>query len=154
MKLVQWALRLAGIACVAFVAQSVTSLPLSAESAVVSEREAAMKAVGGQMRVFAPIAKGDQPFDGEKVKAAAEIVLANLTRAETLFPEGSTGGRALPAVWEKPTEFNHGFAKAKEAAAGLVEVGTADAADGFAAAFKALGSTCGACHETYRGPEN
>jgi cytochrome c556 len=151
MTLFSWGSRLAGVACAAILVQSFAVAPLTAQTDVVAERSAAMKAIGDQMKVFVPIAKGEQPFDAAKVKAAADIVLTELTRAETLFPAGSTGGRALPAIWEKPEEFAQGFENAKKAAADLA---AATSKDQFDVAFKAMGGTCGACHQTYRKPEN
>lgn len=124
-----------------------------AQNDPVQQREQAMKTIGGQLRVLAPIARGQEPFDGVKVNEAASIILDNLTQAQGLFPEGSAGGRALPAIWEQPEKFTQEFEDAKAAATRLAEVGSANAEDQFADAFKAVGGSCGGCHENFRGPE-
>ncbi len=71
----------------------------------------------------------------------------------SLFPAGTeTGGKtkAKPEIWSDRAGFEKAAANMNVAATKLSEVAKAGDVDGFAAQFKALTDTCGACHKQYR----
>lgn len=109
-------------------------------------REHTMEAVGGHMQAMVDILKQKVPHTAHlALHANAMADLASI--ADTLFPEGSDGGDALPAIWEEQEEFAGKLADFQEAAAGLKgAVGGAD----FGPAFQALGQSCKGCHDDYR----
>jgi cytochrome c556 len=83
-------------------------------------------------------------------------VLARWARAMPgLFPEGSNLGRttASPAVWSDRPGFEAAAARYAEAATRLAELADANDKAGFAAQYKVVGDTCGACHKAYRLPD-
>lgn len=135
---------------------AVSALALTASVSLadpVSERKELMKAIGAGVGAMAPIARGEQPFDAERVTTA----LANLNAAaeqldvEALFPEGSDTGdtAALPAIWENKADFTEKMEKLKADIAAVGADAPQDQA-GVGAALGRIGGNCGACHETYR----
>jgi cytochrome c556 len=97
------------------------------------------------------MAQGAMPFDAAAAKAAMEKIAVNAAGIPALFPPGSEGGDALPAIWENFPDF-----EAKAAALKTAADAAAAAADqgleAFGPAFGAVGQACGACHQTYRKP--
>lgn len=135
---------------------AVSALALTASASLadpVAERKELMKALGAGLGALAPVARGEQPYEAERVMAA----LAGLNEAaqkldvETLFPQGSDTGdtAALPAVWENKADFTERMEKMKT---DIAEVAASEPADQAAvqAALGRIGGNCGACHETYR----
>ena len=123
----------------------------------VKARQAQMQMVGYHTGVLGGIAKGGIPYDSAMVDAAAKN-LASLAKMEhaTLWLEGSEqgavdGSRGKAEIWSDAAGFKAKFGDMETAA--LAMVGAADAA-AVGAGMGALGGSCKACHETYRGPKN
>jgi cytochrome c556 len=126
---------------------------MSADEAIAA-RQKLMKDQGAAMKAISDAAKAGQlqviPAEAEKLRVTAKEIPA-------LFPQGSVNpatSRAKPEIWQKWSEFE-GTAKSLESKATQL---TATAQGGNAAATSAaaadLGkSTCGACHNAFRGPE-
>lgn len=113
---------------------------------LVEARQAAMKQNGGLLR-SAMRATGDDAV------AAATTLLQNFTNLPFLFREGSTAAnsKALPVIWENWEDFKDRFdADAVHAEEALAAAKAGDAA-AYGAALQAIGQSCGACHQTYRG---
>ena len=70
----------------------------------------------------------------------------------TMFPQGTQlpGSRALPAVWDDRPGFEAKAAAFRSATASLSAAAQAGDKAGFAAAYKAVGESCGSCHDSYR----
>ncbi|CAN7532169.1 hypothetical protein ASC89_09720 [Devosia sp. Root413D1] len=117
---------------------------LSAEE-MVAKRQAIMKEDGG-------ILKGADALSGADAVSAAGHLITNLSNLTVLFPEGSAVGdtEALPVIWEKNAEFQALLAAAVTAATAMKTAAEAGDATAYAAAIKAVGATCGQCHETFR----
>jgi cytochrome c556 len=122
-----------------------------AQQDVIKDRQAAMKALGGQAGQGAKFMKGEEAFDLAKAQNIFAVYAATADKAPGLFPENSkTGGdtAALPAVWEKNADFKAKFAKfaadAKDAQGKVKDEAS------FKAAFPEVMKNCGGCHETYR----
>lgn len=70
----------------------------------------------------------------------------------TLFPAGSDKGetKALPEIWTDAAGFQKAAAALGAAGDQLASAAKAGDATAAAAAFKAVGEACGACHKAYR----
>jgi cytochrome c556 len=136
---------LLAISAVATVAQDAFVAPATPEEAV-TLRKNLMREDGGILR-------GAADLTGAEAVAAMQTLQTNYSHIPALFPENSIVGesKALPAIWENWDAFV-AIAKRGEdaAAAGLAAAEAGDAA-GYAAALQALGGTCGACHQQFRG---
>lgn len=139
----------AAVATFAF-AQDVTPDPsiasLSPEE-MVAKRQATMKEDGGLL-------KGAGAQSGADAVATAEHLIQNYTNLTVLFPEGSMVGdtAALPVIWEKKDDFLAILATGIAAAGQMKAAAEAGDADAYAAAIKAMGGTCGQCHQQFRKP--
>ncbi len=117
----------------------------------IAARKALMKSTGGQAAQGAKFIKGEEPFDLAKAQAIFAQYEKTSAEAKNLFPDNTkTGGEtaALPAVWEKKTDFEAKMAKlgadAKAAASKVKDL------ESFKAAFPEVQKNCGGCHENYR----
>ena len=70
----------------------------------------------------------------------ADAIAEMAAIADTLFPAGSEGGDALPAIWEQPEEFAKRLQAFKEAAAGFRQ--TVSEGGEVGAAVQNLGGAC------------
>jgi len=125
--------------------------PAAAQSNPIAARKALMKANGQQAKIGAAIAKGEAPFDAEKVQTIFATFVEAAEKAPALFPDNSkTGGKteALPAIWKNKPDFEARLAKlgadAKAAQTDVKDLAT----------FKAVWSglirkNCTGCHEKY-----
>lgn len=127
------------------------------DNPAVNARHAQMQMVGYSIGVLGATAKGEMEFSAEMVDSAARNLqaLARMDKA-SLWIAGTeqgavTGSRAKAEIWSDPDGFAAGFVKLDEAATALI--GAADAG-AVGAGMGALGGTCKACHEKYRGPKN
>jgi cytochrome c556 len=123
------------------------ALPAAASEGDAEYREHVMEAVGGHMQSAADILRGKVPHqDHLRVHVDAIDDLAQI--AHTLFPEGSAGGDALPAIWQNTEDFDAKLQAFREAAAGLSSA--VASGDGVMPAFQKLGQACKSCHDDYR----
>ena len=123
------------------------ALPCGASQGDMDYRDHTMEAIGGHMQALSDILRGKVPHEGHlAVHADALASLAEIT--PTLFPAGSVGGDALPAIWENPDDFAKRLDDFREAGASLraaVETG-----GDVMTATRALGQSCKGCHDSYR----
>jgi cytochrome c556 len=129
---------------VAVMAQDAFTPPATPEEAV-TVREAMMKENGGILRQAGNLTGAD-------AVAAMTTLRDNYSHIPALFPEGSNVGEseALPAIWENWEAFT-AIADAGVTAAeqGIAAAEAGDAA-AYAEAVKAIGATCGQCHQQFR----
>ena len=140
-------LAFAAIAAVA-VAQDVTVDPaISALSPaeMVAKRQELMKSNGGTLRSAGNLS-------GAEAVAAADTLIYNFSNLTVLFGEPTKGieSKALPAVWDDAAGFNAIMLKGLEAATAMKAAAEAGDAAAYADANKALGASCGECHQGYR----
>ena len=130
---------------IAAFAQDAFVAPATPEEAV-AMRQALMKEDGGLMRSAGSLT-------GAEAVAAMQTLLDNYTHIPDLFPEGSIVGesKALPAIWENWDAFVAIVETGKTAAAAGLAAAEAGDAAAYGAALQALGGTCGACHQQFRG---
>lgn len=115
-------------------------------------RQEMMKKVGGAMGAIGAIAKGEKPFDAEVVKASLSTMAEVGKTFPDQFPAGSEVGldtEASPKIWEDMDGFKAKAAAMVTAAEAQLAAMPADQA-GVGAVMKAVGGTCGDCHQTYR----
>ncbi|NOR63990.1 MAG: hypothetical protein GQ535_16085 [Rhodobacteraceae bacterium] len=122
----------------------------------IEQRQAAMKAVGGQMRTLGGMAQGKVAYDDFAAISALEIMRDAAMTARPLFPSGTEMGfetRAKPEIWAEGSEFD---AIMGQLIANLDAAIAAEPADlaSYRPLFGAVAGTCKACHEKYRAPEN
>lgn len=130
---------------VAAVAQEAFVAPATAEEALAA-RKALMREDGGLLRSAGGLS-------GAEAVATMQTLLDNYSHIPDLFPEGSIVGdsEALPAIWENWDAFIAIVETGKQAATDGLAAAEAGDATAYAAAVQALGATCGACHQQFRG---
>jgi cytochrome c556 len=144
---------LGGLAMFAAGCASMEAPKMSAADAIAA-RQQLMKDQGAAMRSITEKVKAGQAQaigpDAEKLAKTSREMLA-------MFPPGSVNpatSRAKPEIWQKWPEFE-GYAKSLETKAtqlaATARTGNAQAAG--AAATDLGKTTCGACHNAFRGPE-
>ncbi|TKT81206.1 cytochrome c [Aquamicrobium sp. LC103] len=119
-----------------------------------AERQELMKERGPLMRVLAPIAQGQQPFDAAVVMDALQKMNDNAqktTDVEALWPDGTEGGdtKSAPKIWEDKAGFKAASDKFAADAAAAVAASPQDL-QSFQAVFGPMSQNCGTCHETFR----
>lgn len=107
----------------------------------------AMKGIGDELKKPAPAI--------DAIKAHAAKIHEAAPKVATWFPVGSgvevaPKSDALPAIWEKPAEFQQAAAKFADEAGkfnALAQAGDLAAVGG---GMKALGGTCKGCHDQFK----
>lgn len=118
----------------------------------IEDRQALMKRNGDTMKILAPMAKGETPYDQAAAMEGFQQFVDTADRLPDLFPESSqTGGdtEANPKIWEDQAGFQVQIDAFREDAEAALAAAPADLAS-FQAAFGAVAENCGDCHETYR----
>lgn len=119
----------------------------------IADRKENMKERGSLMRILAPIAQGQQPFDAATVMDALEKLQANAEAAEldVMWPVGSETGdtKSSPKIWEDRAGFQAADDKYDADVAAAVAANPQDLA-AFQAVFGPVASNCGSCHEAFR----
>jgi len=121
----------------------------------IKERQEAMKAVGGGMKIIVGTAKGEMAFDAAAINKAAMTIKTNLEKSSSLFPEGTgeesgVENRAKPEIWLDTEGFAAAMKKAIVAAEKVA--GVTQKAD-LMPALGQLGAGCKGCHENFRAPK-
>jgi cytochrome c556 len=135
----------------AFLSLFVTS-QLFAQQDVIEKRQKLMKSNNAASKELkAAVAKGDYAT----VQAKAKTIEQNATMLADLFPKGSTSekSRAKPEIWKKWDEFGKKLTALKDAATALARTARTKNEMEVGAKFKAFGSTCKDCHESFRAPK-
>jgi cytochrome c556 len=135
-------------------AASAAMLVATAASAdPIEDRQNIMKGRTAQMRVLAPIAQGQQPFDAAAVMDALEKLneFAMATDVDALWPAGTETGdtKSSPRIWEDMAGFKAAMDKYKADVAAAVEANPQDL-PAFQAVFGPVAANCGSCHQGYR----
>jgi len=137
----------------AFAASAAVLVVTAASADPIEDRKNIMKERGAQMRVLAPIAQGQQPFDAAAVMTALEALNANAmaTDVEALWPAGSDTGdtKSAPKIWEDMAGFQAAMEKYKADVAAAVAANPQDL-PAFQAVFGPVASNCGSCHQAFR----
>ncbi len=117
-----------------------------ADNGAADYRHHTMEAIGGHMEAIVDILKQKVPHQAH-MGLHADAIAEMAAIADTLFPAGSEGGDALPAIWEQPEEFAKRLQAFKEAAAGFRQ--TVSEGGEVGAAVQNLGGACKGCHDDF-----
>jgi cytochrome c556 len=123
-------------------------------SNAIAARQQLMKDQGAAMRSISQKGKAGQITE---IASDAEILAKTATQIPGLFPPGSVDpekSRAKPEIWQKWSEFEAAAKLLNTKATALAATAKGgDAAATTAAAGELGRTTCGSCHEAFRGPE-
>jgi cytochrome c556 len=134
-------------ACGVAAALAIAVVAASAAGTAVADRQAAMKAMGGDMKAASGAIT---PYDAAKAKAAMDGLAGTARKLKTLFPADSASDpktAADPKIWTNTADFNK---RLDALAAAATAAGKATDSDSFKAAFKPVGDSCKSCHDVYR----
>lgn len=125
-----------------------------ADEAALKYRQSLMEAIGGDMAAIGDILKygmnlpGHVAVHADSLAAHAKLVGAAFERKVTAGPTDSE-----PAIWEKPDEFAQKVKNFETETAKLAEVARGSDPAALGAQVKAVGKSCGGCHEGFRKPK-
>lgn len=122
---------------------------------VISQRQEAMKGLGGAMKLLTPMVRGEQPWNQAEAVKAVTTINSVAKAIPQVFPAGSgpeSGAKtaALPIIWRQPSDYQTKAKALEEASGQLLQLARAGNTDGVKGQFANVGKTCGGCHETYR----
>ena len=120
--------------------------------AEVTYRQSIMQAISTNLRQLRAVGAVNQPTHTVHYARAMYGLGEMLGEA---FENGSPAtSRALPGVWQNRAQFNERVAAFEAASAQLLEAAEMRDQAAIAQAVQAVGGTCGACHQVFRGPAN
>lgn len=136
---------------VAAAATLTMSVAVFAAGGHAEKRESLMKQNGAAMGLISKMAKGDIPFDAEKVKTALQTFSDVGKAFPAEFPVGSENDTktASPKIWENMDDFKAKSAKLTENADAALAALPMDVA-ALAPVVATIGGDCGACHKDYK----
>ena len=148
-------LRLTAIASAAVLVTGV-ALAHKGATGIIAERMAAMKNMGHELKAIGDMLVGHAPLDSAAVVRHAIALHENCHRTETMFPAGSIDhhSRALPAIWERPDEFQAAMQRLHRATESFVSTASLGDRTALAASVKQIGEICSGCHQTFRATQD
>lgn len=120
------------------------------QNPAVLDRMNGMTAMADAMEVLVTMMRGSAEFDADRANAAIAAVGEEAGRVIPLFATEETdpASEALPAIWEEFADFE---AKARDLELVAARfAGSVVAPEDLRGAVRALGQSCGACHDAYR----
>ena len=142
-------MRTAPAAKAGVVAVLLATAAVHATEGEVDYRQHTMAAVGDHMQAIVDIVRGKVSHVGHL--ATHGNAMADLAAiAPTLFPPGSGGGDALPAIWEDEEDFKARLDAFKAAADAFKAAAVGGDVAVAGAAVRELGQACKGCHDSYR----
>lgn len=128
------------------------------QAKVLEQRQALMKAIGGNMKALNEIARGDRDEGPQDVARRAREINESAKRIAVMFqPEvhiGNVSGdlktTAKPEIWQEPEKFRGGVAKLDQASLDLAAAADSGDKERIRTAVADLAKTCGGCHEVFR----
>jgi len=123
-------------------------------TAAISAREANFKAIGKAFKGIIDQTRSPAP-NMAVIQASANIIAAAAPKVGGTFPKGSgpeSGAKthALPAIWEKPVEFNAAVAKLVSGSKAMQAAAASGNLDQVKAAIPGLGGSCKGCHDQFK----
>jgi cytochrome c556 len=118
----------------------------------ITARQKGFKATGAAFKLLRDESTAGS-FDPDKVRGAAADIKSTATQVSTWFPAGSgaeSGVKtaAKPEIWSDPDGFNSARDSFVEQAGKFSDLAASGGVN--ADAVKALGQTCGGCHDKFR----
>ncbi len=118
-----------------------------ADEGAADYRHHTMVAIGGHLSAAVEILQGNVAHQAH-MAAHANAIAEMAAISDTLFPEGSIGGNAKAAIWERPEDFAERMLAFQEAAPAFRDA-VAGGGD-IGSAFQALGQSCKGCHDDFK----
>lgn len=138
------------VAMTPFVANTASAYSFDNVEDAVEYRSAAFLIMKEHFGALQPVVKGQVPFEKEEVASQVAVLNVLATLPWRAFGPGTEGGDASDDIWSDP----EGFKAAQEKFLATLPALTAAADEGnldrLRAAFVDTGSSCKACHDSYR----
>ena len=126
----------------------------AAKGPVSEARTTAFKTMMPEYSSMGKMVKGDETYDVEKFKAAAATFSENARKPFEHFASDPQGnGDALPAIWEKPAEFDAEREKFLAAVDDLNTKAQTGNLEEIKVAYGNVGASCKSCHDAFRQPK-
>ncbi len=113
------------------------------------ERHELMEDVRDAAKPLGKMLKGEAEYDPDAVVASLTTFASAADALGGLFPEGSQGGEAAPAIWEDREGFEAAIVEWQEATAAALAANPATLEDARPVVGPVFGS-CKNCHDNYR----
>jgi cytochrome c556 len=129
------------------------ALAHSGATGIVKERMMAMKEIAAATKSIAQQDWGNVEAARVEIKKNAEVLNKHASEIVALFPQGSIKGpsEAIPAIWERPEEFQRIVTVLETASAQLADVSvTASSKSDIEPVFQQIAGTCKGCHQDFR----
>ena len=138
------------IARVSFLATSlaVASLAFASDDPA-SERGDLMEGVREEAKILGGMLQGKIDYDADQAMKSLKVWAAAADKLGALFPDGSQGGEAAPAIWEDRDGFEEAIAVWATSTADAIDAAPATLEDAQPVIGKAFKS-CKNCHDSYR----
>jgi cytochrome c556 len=139
------------IASLAFAAPAMAQFKNAEES--IKYRKAVFAVMGQHFGQLGAMANGRVPFDAQKAKDDAALVMRLSQLPWAAFGADTDMGdtKAKPEIWKEQTKFKAAAEKAMGELSKLDAAAKTGNIDQIKAAFGAAGQSCKACHDAYRG---
>ncbi len=143
-------IKLCGVALAAAIGFAGIAGLSQAQTDVIKQRQADMKANGASMKAINGILEASGP--AADVAAEATKINAKAMEIATLFPTGSDQGdtKAKPEIWQDPDDFAAKLKALQDESAMLVTAANGGDMAAVKAQYDKLGGTCGGCHKIYK----
>lgn len=142
------------VASTAVVVGCAAMKPSMSPADTIKARQQLMKDQGAAMKSIQDKVKAGQQ---QAIAPDVEKLVQTSKQIPSLFPEGSLDpntSRAKPEIWQKWSEFEGNAKRLGEKATQVAAISRTGTAQATGAAVADMGkTTCGACHNTFRGPE-
>lgn len=126
----------------------------AAKGPVSEARTTAFKTMMPEYSSMGKMVKGDETYNVDKFKAAAAIFSENARKPFEHFASDPQGnGDALPAIWEKPADFDAEREKFLAAVDDLNVKAQAGNLEEIKVAYGNVGASCKSCHDAFRKPK-
>jgi cytochrome c556 len=141
-----------------FVAGTALVRAAPGDSALIKSRQDKLRDIGGALKAIDDELKKRSPDWENAILPNAQTIQSRASYLLTWFPKGSgpeSGLKtyALPAIWQKPDDFNKLGKAAQSEAAKLGQIAASKDAAALKAQVVTLGKACKACHDSYRSPD-
>jgi cytochrome c556 len=129
--------------------------PAGSDEGTIEYRQKLMSGVGADMGAIGDVLKYGLPLP-QHVAAHARMLSQRADLVATAFERDVSAGPtdAKPAIWTEPDEFRQRTQDMKAAADELAEIAAGGTSAAIGRQVKALGDTCGACHDAFRKPKD
>lgn len=113
-------------------------------------RGAIMTSLRGHIGAASMIVRG--LVDSDELLSHAQGLDNSVRELDHIFPAGSNVGEseALPAIWDKPSEFAAAIEKMQAATAAFVTAAEGGDNEAIGGAFRNVGMSCRGCHDNFR----